>query len=78
MVRATRRGAGPTMPRMENRSRVVVLVLVAVLAIVGGFAAGALLTGNREPSTETPSGEAQVTEAPSDAESEAQIGRAHV
>jgi cytoskeletal protein RodZ len=62
------------MRAMENRSRLVAIVLVAVLAIVGGFAAGALLTGNRASPTESPSGEAQVSEAPSDAESEAASG----
>jgi hypothetical protein len=51
---------------MENRSRLVVIALVAVLAVVGGFAAGAFLTGNRASPTEAPSGVAEVTDEPTD------------
>lgn len=55
---------------MENRSRIVVIALVAVLAVVGGFAAGAFLTGNREAPTASPTDVAEVTDDPSDSESE--------
>jgi len=55
---------------MESRSRLVVIALVAVLAVVGGFAAGALLTGNRGSPAGTPTGEAQVSESPSEIASE--------
>src|SRR4051794_41175427 len=51
---------------MENRSRLVVIGLVAVLAILGGFAAGAFLTGNRASPTEAPTGVAEATEEPTD------------
>ena len=56
--------------RMENRSRLVVIALVAVLAIAGGFAAGAFLTGNRETPSASPTDVAEVTDEPSDIESE--------
>jgi hypothetical protein len=48
---------------MENRSRLLVIVLVAALALVGGLAAGALLNddGSSEPS---PTMEAQITASP--------------
>jgi hypothetical protein len=59
------------MPDMENRSRLVVIALVAVLAVVGGFAAGAFLTGNREAPTVTPTDVAEVTDEPTAIESEA-------
>src|SRR5689334_15092941 len=53
------------MPRMENRSRLVVIALVAVLAVLGGFAAGAFLTGNRASPTEAPTAIAEPTDEPS-------------
>jgi hypothetical protein len=55
---------------MENRSRLVVIALVAVLAIAGGFAAGALLTGNRDTPTAAPTDVAEVTDEPTDTGSE--------
>ncbi len=55
---------------MENRSRLVVIALVAVFAVVGGFAAGAFLTGNRESPTASPSAVAEVTEEPTELQSE--------
>jgi hypothetical protein len=58
------------MQGMENRSRLVVIALIAVLAVAGGFAAGAFLTGNRETPTVAPTGVAEVTDEPTDAESE--------
>jgi hypothetical protein len=55
---------------MENRSRLVVIALVAVLAVAGGFAVGAFLTGNREAPTASPTDVAEVTDEPTDIESE--------
>jgi hypothetical protein len=55
---------------MENRSRLVVIALIAVLAVVGGFAAGAFLTGNRESPTAAPTEVAEVTDEPTAIESE--------
>jgi hypothetical protein len=55
---------------MENRSRLVVIALIAVLAVAGGFAAGAFLTGDRESPTATPTEVAEVTAEPTDVESE--------
>ena len=55
---------------MENRSRLVVIALVAVLAVAGGFAVGAFLTGNRETPTPSPTDVAEVTDEPTDIESE--------
>ena len=55
---------------MENRSRIVVIGLVAVLAIAAGFAAGAFLTGDRESPTVAPTEIAEVTDEPTDIESE--------
>ena len=60
--------------RMENRSRLVVIALVAVLAVAGGFAAGAFLTGNRETPTVAPTEVAEVSEEPTDIESEEPTG----
>ena len=60
---------------MENRSRLVVIALVAVLAVAGGFAAGAFLTGNRETPTATPTDVAEVTDEPTDIESESPTRR---
>ena len=54
---------------MENRSRLVVIALIAVFAVVGGFAAGAFLTGNRETPTVAPTEVAEVTDEPTDVES---------
>jgi hypothetical protein len=59
---------------MEKSSRLIVIVLIAVVALVGGFAAGALLTGDRDGqagasatpealATATP-GETEPTEEP--------------
>ena len=59
---------------MENRSRLVVIALVAVLAVAGGFAAGAFLTGNRETPTVAPTEVAEVSEEPTDIESEEPTG----
>jgi hypothetical protein len=56
---------------MENRSRLAVIALVAVLAVLGGFAAGAFLTGNRASPTEAPSGVAEATDEPTDEATEA-------
>jgi hypothetical protein len=64
----------PTICGMENRSRIVVIGLVAVLAILGGFAAGAFLTGNRASPTEAPTGVAEVTEEPTDEATEEPTG----
>lgn len=50
---------------MENRSRLVVIALIAVLALLGGFAAGALLTGGGG-SGASPSPEAVASETPSE------------
>ena len=55
---------------MENRSRIVVIALIAVLAVAGGFAAGAFLTGDRESPTATPTEVAEVTAEPTELESE--------
>jgi hypothetical protein len=55
---------------MENRSRLVVIALIAVLAVAGGFAAGAFLTGNRESPTAAPTEVAEVTDEPTAIESE--------
>ena len=55
---------------MENRSRLVVIALIAVLAVLGGFAAGAFLTGNRAAPTAAPTDVAEVTDESSDVESE--------
>ena len=51
---------------MENRSRTIVIALIAVFALLGGFAAGALLTGGGGGSGASPSLEAVATEEPSD------------
>jgi hypothetical protein len=55
---------------MENRSRLIVIALVAVLAVAGGFAIGAFLTGDREGPAASPIDVAEVTDEPSDIESE--------
>jgi hypothetical protein len=47
--------------RMENRSRLIVIVLVAALALVGGIAAGALLTDDSGTTTATPTTAAQAS-----------------
>lgn len=51
---------------MENRSRTIVIGLIAVVALVGGFGLGALLTGNRggASGTPSPSAVAGVTDEP--------------
>ncbi|HEY3334355.1 MAG TPA: hypothetical protein VGK16_03885 [Candidatus Limnocylindrales bacterium] len=51
---------------MENRSRTIVIVLIAVFALLGGFAAGALLTGGKGSGTASPSAEARATDIPTD------------
>jgi hypothetical protein len=58
------------MPGMENRSRLAVIALVAVLAVLGGFAAGAFLTGNRASPTEAPTDVAEVTDEPTEVATE--------
>jgi hypothetical protein len=55
---------------MENRQRVLVIVVVGIIAIAGGFAAGALLRGQPSASGATPSPVAVVSEAPSGEASE--------
>ena len=65
---------------MENRQRLLVFALVGVLAVLGGFAAGAVLTGGSGGSSATPPAVAQgspssatsslePTDVPSDAAS---------
>jgi hypothetical protein len=51
---------------MENRSRTIVIALIAVFALLGGFAAGALLTGGGGGAGASPSPEAVATQEPSD------------
>jgi len=51
---------------MENRSRTIVIALIAVFALLGGFAAGALLTGGGGGAGASPSTEAVATDSPSD------------
>lgn len=51
---------------MENRSRLIVIVLVAVFALVGGFAAGALLTGEGGSGAASPSAEAVASATPTE------------
>jgi hypothetical protein len=51
---------------MENRSRTIVIVLIAAFALLGGFAAGALLTGGGGSGAASPSAEAIASESPSE------------
>jgi hypothetical protein len=51
---------------MDNRSRTIVIALIAVFALLGGFAAGALLTGGGGGAGASPSAEAIATESPTE------------
>jgi hypothetical protein len=50
---------------MENRQRLLVFALVGVLAVLGGFAAGAILTGGSGAADTTPSPVALASATPS-------------